>query len=347
MIGHRFHYTEAYGMPILAATRDVAIPHAFWLVTIMVFGAIIGSFLNCYIYRWPRRISVLKRSRSFCPRCQHNLAWYDNIPILSWTSLIGRCRYCGAPISWMYPTVEALTAGLFGLTYYTFRMLNPNFPVAHVLVLVALIAALIAIAFVDCQVKRIPSEITYSGILLAPVLSFLVPSLHRFQPAALRFFDQDAIAILIPHTPHRLDAVVSSIMWGALSGGILLALGVIWRVVRNKYAMGEGDMLMMAMVGGLLGHYGFISIFVAATVGTLLVVLGGLIIGLVRYAVADPRERKFELPMVLPFGPLLAIGIAIMIFWGPLLIGGYLYLLDFPRPIILDYVCPLIDARVF
>src|SRR3990167_4615259 len=82
------------------------------------FGLIIGSFLNAVIYRLPRGISLLHPKRSFCPSCQHSLAWWENLPVLSWIFLKGRCSHCHAPISWRYPLIEVITAFLFLACYY-------------------------------------------------------------------------------------------------------------------------------------------------------------------------------------------------------------------------------------
>ena len=88
------------------------VPHWAYLFVVTWFGAMVGSFLNCFIYRWPRRISVWKKKRSFCPHCKAQIAWYDNFPLLSWIVLRARCRHCKEPIHWIYPVIEALTAGL-------------------------------------------------------------------------------------------------------------------------------------------------------------------------------------------------------------------------------------------
>jgi leader peptidase (prepilin peptidase)/N-methyltransferase len=315
-----------------------AVPPVFWLVSVACFGAVLGSFLNCFIYRWPRRISIWKRSRSFCPRCKAQLRALDNIPILSWVFLAGKCGHCRQPISWVYPTVELLTASLFALTFYTFGMLNPEFSWPVRIIYLALVAALIAIAFVDCQVKRIPNEIVIPGIPLALFLSFCFPQLHVFQPGAFRVMSP-AVGI-----PHRIDSVLAALQWGILSGGFLLAMDVLWRVVRRKQAFGFGDVKLMAMAGALIGHYAFLAIFVASTVGTILIVGFMALKEGVRWLLAKPGERKqFNLQLKVPFGPFLAIGLGVMLFWGPILTGLMQVLIDAPPPRVLDYICPFID----
>jgi leader peptidase (prepilin peptidase)/N-methyltransferase len=144
--------------------------------------------------------------------------------------------------------------------------------------------------------------------------------------------------------PHPIDSLLAAVQWGFLSGGVLYALGVLWRLVRGIEAMGFGDVKLMAMVGGLLGHYGFLAIPLAATAGTVVFVLGGLIVALARYLVTRGEGGKFSLQMRVPFGPLLAIGTALMLFWGPLVMGVYVRLITPFGPVWLDYVCPFWDA---
>lgn len=135
-----------------------------------VLGAVTGSFLNACIHRMPRGVSLLEPKRSFCPSCGKTIPWYENLPVLSWLVLRGKCSGCGASISWRYPVVELLTAGLFlvlwlkfgfpvGLAYYTFA------------------ALLIAATFIDFEHFIIPDEITLGGSVLGILLSLAVPEL--------------------------------------------------------------------------------------------------------------------------------------------------------------------------
>ncbi|MFP4145846.1 MAG: prepilin peptidase [Phycisphaeraceae bacterium] len=166
--------------------------HLFWIILFFAYGAAIGSFLNVVIYRLPAGESLV-RPASHCPRCQHGLAWYDNIPIFGWLLLRGRCRYCGEPISVQYPLIELLTATSFaGL--YAFYYLTPLRPVfaeaglfatwpAMVAQLV-LIGCLIAATLVDIRLFIIPLAIPWAAAAVALVLLPLAAALGWQGPLA-------------------------------------------------------------------------------------------------------------------------------------------------------------------
>ena len=135
-----------------------------------VLGAVTGSFLNACIHRMPRGISLLNPKRSFCPNCEKAIPWYENLPVLSWIILRGKCSGCGAPISFRYPLVELLTAGLFLALW-----LNFGFPLG--MVYFSFAALLIAATFIDFEHLIIPDEITLGGALLGIALSAAVPEL--------------------------------------------------------------------------------------------------------------------------------------------------------------------------
>ncbi len=280
-------------------------------------GAIVGSFLNAFIYRWPFRISMWKVKRSFCPRCKHTIAWYDNIPILSYILLRGRCRHCNKPIHVRYLAVEVLTSALFGLTFYHCRILNRAsglYTWPHTAVLLAMIAALIGVGFVDCMVRRIPNEITIPAIIAAPVISFLVPELHAFA----RLPDLGSL---------RVQALVDCLGGIILCGGGLWLLGVVGSFLLKKEAMGFGDVKLMAMIGGLWGWANGIFVIVAGAVV-------GSFVGGAFFLLTGRRK--------VPFGPFLAIGAAIVFFWGPLIAAWYWGLITGQRQF-LAYRVPFID----
>jgi len=205
-----------------------------------LLGALIGSFLNVCILRWgaePKESIV--RPRSHCPRCGKGLSWYENVPVLSWLLLRGRCRGCGQPISIMYPLIELATAALWG--YVVWR---------HGLTLEALRGAvfgtiLLGIAMTDARKYIIPDEFTWGGLVIG-----LLFSLAGGWPAL-------AAAAL-----------------GAVVGfGILWLVGTVGTWVFKEDAMGGGDIKMMAMVGAFLGWQGvLLTIFLGAFAGTLLFV---------------------------------------------------------------------------
>jgi leader peptidase (prepilin peptidase) / N-methyltransferase len=148
----------------------IELPPWFGGLVAAIFGAIIGSFLNAVIHRLPRGISLDKPRRSFCPSCQSQIAWYHNLPIISWLWLRGRCASCGANISIRYWIIELLTAGLF----FALWELH-GWPLAPIYAIFT--ALLIAATFIDIDFLIIPDEITIGGTLLGVLLAMLVPSL--------------------------------------------------------------------------------------------------------------------------------------------------------------------------
>lgn len=172
-----------------------------------VLGAIVGSFLNACIYRMPRGISLSDPKRSFCPGCHKLIPWYENLPLVSWLALRARCSGCGMRISWRYPGVEALTAGLFLAAW-----LWHGLPLAPVYWL--FLALMVAATFIDIEHFIIPDEITWGGTAAGLVLSFLVPQMMR--------------------TDVRWQAVLLSL------GGAALGFGILWLVVEGgKLAFGR------------------------------------------------------------------------------------------------------------
>ena len=133
-----------------------------------IFGLLIGSFLNVCIYRWPRDLSVV-RPRSFCPACEKPIAWFDNIPLVSYALLRGKCRHCGGGIDWRYPLVEALTAAAF--CWFVWH-LGPSLAAAKYCVFSAI---LIALTFADLETRLLPDELTLGGAAVGVVFAWFIP----------------------------------------------------------------------------------------------------------------------------------------------------------------------------
>jgi leader peptidase (prepilin peptidase) / N-methyltransferase len=202
---------------------------------VVVIGLVIGSFLNVVIARVPERRSLV-HPRSACPGCGTTIAWYDNIPILSFLALRGRCRACAITIPWRYPLVESLTAALFLAAYLAFG------PTLDAVVAAVLLAALVAITAIDLQCQIIPDVISLPGILagcLANVATGRVP---------------------------WVDSLLGVVVGGGLFMVIILASGG---------GMGGGDMKLGAMLGAFLGwKVLLVAVFVAVILGgTLALVL--------------------------------------------------------------------------
>jgi leader peptidase (prepilin peptidase)/N-methyltransferase len=183
------------------------------LAAVVVFGLVLGSFLNVVIARLPERRS-LWAPRSACPGCGAAIAWYDNVPLLSFALLRGRCRACAMPIPWRYPLVEAATGAAFGLAWIEFG------PSLELVVAAALLAALIATTAIDLRHQIIPDAITLPGIL-AGILANV----------ATRHLSWTEVALGI-----------------ALGGGVFFAI-----IVASGGGMGAGDMKLGAMLGAFLG----------------------------------------------------------------------------------------------
>jgi leader peptidase (prepilin peptidase)/N-methyltransferase len=172
------------------------------------FGALIGSFLNVCIYRIPREISMIRPARSFCPNCQSPIPGHENIPILSWFLLRGRCTHCRTPISPRYAIVETLTALLFA----TAAFLVPIPTLFSVLVIVSI---LVVITFVDIEFFIIPDLLSKGGIAAGPLLSLLTPGLHK--------------------TSSPLVAVVLSLSGALIGAFILFAISELGKLVFGRY----------------------------------------------------------------------------------------------------------------
>lgn len=199
-----------------------------------LFGTVVGSFLNVCIYRLPKEESIVA-PRSRCPACQSPVRALDNIPLISFALLRGRCRACGASIAWRYPLVETLTGILFALTVVRFGV------TLQTALLLTFLAGLIVISFIDLDHQIIPNVITLPGIPLGILTGFL-------------FRD-----------PPLLDRLI-----GALAGAGFLYLVLFYGgVLYGQEAMGEGDLNLIAMVGAFLGWKAVIvTILVGCLVGS-------------------------------------------------------------------------------
>jgi leader peptidase (prepilin peptidase)/N-methyltransferase len=187
------------------------------LVLAGVLGLAVGSFLNVCIYRLPRRQSLV-HPPSRCPRCGRGLSWFDNIPVVSWLALRGRCRQCGEPIAAQYPIVEIVTAVLFVAVV----VLTPTVPL--IVSRLVLGSALIVLFMIDLEHQILPNVITLPGIAVGLALSLLAP-------------------------PGIVDAAIGA----ALGAGVLYAIAAGYYLVRKEEGMGMGDVKMLAMIGAFLG----------------------------------------------------------------------------------------------
>jgi leader peptidase (prepilin peptidase) / N-methyltransferase len=288
---------------ILAGTENpLTIPLALACALAAVLGAMIGSFLNVVIHRLPREESIVFPN-STCPRCRAAIKAYDNIPILSFLILRGRCRACGAQISPRYPAVEALTALLFATVAW-----HDGVSAALVFDLV-FASAMVALVFIDAEHMLLPNAITYPGFVFALVARVAIP--HLNSPAHFDDLTQ-LIAILPKNYPTWLVSLIGAGIGALAGGGSLWLMGFLWEKLRGVEAMGFGDVKMMLMVGAYLGW--------RLTILTIL--LGALIGSLAGIGLMLQRGQR-NLQMMLPFGIFLGIGAVTSLLVGTRLIAWY------------------------
>ena len=276
----------------------------FMPAVVAVFGAMVGSFLNVCIYRIPAEKSIIHPG-SHCA-CGQPIAWYDNIPVLSWFILRGKARCCGRPYSFRYAFVELLTAALFLACW----MLFPADKAACGLVFVSV---LIAATFIDLDHMIIPDVFTLGAGALGVLLSFLVPALHGQHGG---FFIVDS-----------LRSGTAGLQGLLVGSGLVLWIALLAEMVLKKEAMGFGDVKFVGMIGAFCGWQGAVfSVFGGAVVGTLWFVIALIIQKLSGKpaAIAPPAET--------PEGEAAPLGFGMHVPFGPMLaIAGLLYFLIFHR----------------
>ncbi len=248
---------------------------------LFLLGAVVGSFLNVCVFRIPKHESIIFPA-SHCQRCQHLVHWRDNIPIVSFALLKGRCRHCHAPISSQYLWVEILCGALFILFYAVFGASVRGG------VYLMLSLALLTESLIDWKHQIIPDGITLFGIMIGLAASGLFPELHG-QSVWFRGLLSAGLGVL-------------------LGGGVLYALGTVSEWIMKKETMGGGDVKLLAMIGATLGWKGvfgtlLVSSFVGSAVGIFLRWRRG-------------QER-------IPFGPYLAFGAFLYLFFGQRMIEAY------------------------
>ncbi len=262
-----------------------------WIFTL---GLAIGSFLNVCIYRIPKKISLL-RPGSSCFYCNKTITWYDNIPILSYIFLKGKCRRCGHKISIRYPIVETITGVVFWLLFYNIYILNiePLYTYGFYTILCCI---LIVCTFVDLELHIIPNEVSYTGLILAPLASLVYPRLHNTN-ASLRYLEVGG--------NQWINSFLASLMGVFIAGGLIFLCGVIGKLVLRKDAMGFGDVKLMGVIGGFLGwKLGLVTFFLAPFFGLL-------------FGIPKLFLKKGH---VIPYGPFLSLAAFVCILYKDIFI---------------------------
>jgi len=255
------------------------------IVVAFVFGAIVGSFLNVCIVRIPKGDSIVHPA-SHCPSCKKPIRFYDNVPLLSYLLLRGRCHSCGERISPRYFFVELLMGCLSVALYYQFG-LSLAFLVSFIFV-----ASLIVISFIDLDVRIVPDVISLPGIVMGLLFSIVG-----------RYLINDSFDVI----PSPLSALIGVLV----GGGFLLALAWAYEAFTGIEGMGGGDIKLLAMIGAFLGWTSIpFTIFFAS--------LTGSVIGL-GFMIAKGVGRRFALP----FAPFLCLGALFYLFFGDRLVEFY------------------------
>jgi leader peptidase (prepilin peptidase) / N-methyltransferase len=247
------------------------VPLLFGMQQVFVFlvGCCFGSFYNVLIHRLPAGESIVSPG-SHCPRCGHPISFYDNIPLLSYLILRGKCRHCGERILLRYPLVEALTGALSLLLFWRYGFM-PQFFIEWLLV-----SLLVIITFIDLDTYLIPDILSVPGMLAGFALSFF----------SLRLSWSDSLLGIV------------------LGGGFFYLVAIGFRYLRHKEGLGGGDIKLLAMIGAFVGWPGVVFTVLAAS---LLGTAAGIVIMW--------RTRK-GLGAMVPFGPFLASGAVLYLFWG-------------------------------
>jgi leader peptidase (prepilin peptidase)/N-methyltransferase len=233
----------------------------FLVCAMFVAGLAFGSFLNVCISRVPCDLSIVSPP-SFCPRCRASILWRDNIPLLSWIMLRGRCRKCGLPISLRYPAVELLTAVLFAACYtsFGFTWLTVKFCVFCFLV--------VGLTFMDAETGLLPHEFTYPGIVLGLVFAWIVPGEATGTSSLLNACGLRGIA------PGPELSVLDSVLGALLGAGFFYLAWALYYLARRRHGMGFGDIALIAMIGTFLGlKLTVLVIFFAPIMATLFAVV--------------------------------------------------------------------------
>jgi leader peptidase (prepilin peptidase)/N-methyltransferase len=281
---------------------------------VALVGACVGSFINVVAYRLPRACMSIAKPRSRCPRCSTPIAWYDNLPVLSWLLLKGRCRSCKAPISFRYPLVELIVAAAFvAVALVVLPKEALRNPAANGLlwldwtVRCTITAALVALTLIDLDYLILPDAITKPGIVLGPVLAFLAPGVQPTNVIGAWNIGGRSLEVQIGD---RWVAAIHGVL-GAAAGFLLLwFIGWAGSKVFRKPAMGFGDVKMLAAMGGVLGFWAVLALVIASFVGA--------IVGI---AVKMAGKGRY-----IPFGPFLAVGMWVVMLWGERVFSAWLSL---------------------
>jgi len=268
----------------------------------VIIGLLVGSFLNVCISRIPLRKSIVS-PRSICPNCSQQIKFYDNIPIISFVFLSGRCRFCKAGIFWQYPIVEIITGLIFWITYLSYGAQVRSF------VLLIFFSALIVLIFIDLNERILPNIITLPGILVGIACSFWI---SIDDPTGLFVLKSLGISEQIEWRVSFTNSLLGIIV----CGGFFWLVASIYLYLKKIEGMGGGDIKLMGMIGAFLGvKVTLLTIVIGSMLGTL--------IGLSFIKIMN-KDIKYELP----FGSFLGVAAIFSALWGAQIISWYLNLVN-------------------
>lgn len=334
------------GDTLLQTAAFANLPAAFYVAAFFLFGLTFGSFLNVCIYRLPRDLSVVS-PRSMCPNCGEAIAFYDNIPVLSWLVLRGRCRNCKAPISPRYAIVELLTGIFFIFAWLaprtgwfegSYRQVilssyrtwpAPYAPNALVFQLCALVFFLIGLVFTDAETKLLPDLLTKPGIVVGLAFSLIVPV-------------EGPVSIYVHSIESwRILSLLNAVAGAVLGSAFILGVALVYEALRKVEGMGRGDVKLMALIGAFLGvKLTLLVLLLGSLVGSCFGLLLMLLVWRKRLArrrrsargesAAGAAGRAWQSARLIyrnfeiPFGVFLGAGALVAAFCGPAIIAWYM-----------------------
>lgn len=267
------------------------VPDGFFSVVMTVFGLLLGSFGNVVIWRFPRGESVVSPG-SHCPACDAPVRWYDNLPVVSWFVLHGRCRECAEPISTRYPLVETASGVLWVTAALAFG------PTPQSLVAAIFFWTLLVLSMIDLDTMRLPNPII-AALALFGLTSVLFSQFAGVHAAPLTTATDSPL----------LDAALGVLLGGGVSGGV----AGLYALIRGRSGFGMGDVKLLGAMGLFLGPYVLLALMIGSMVGAV-------------YGIASAARSGSGLSAKIPFGPFLALGGIATALAGPELVDWYLSL---------------------
>jgi leader peptidase (prepilin peptidase) / N-methyltransferase len=252
----------------------------------LAIGAIVGSFLNVVIHRYPREESIVFPP-SRCPQCSTAIKPYDNIPIVSYAILRGRCRACHAPISMRYPLIELANA-----LFYLAIFLRTGISIAFIPI-AAIVSMFIVLIYIDAEIQILPDVIDLPGIAIGIAIGAFG-------------LDQLTNGLVLAHS------LLDSILGAAIGGGVLLTIALAYKLLRHIEGMGLGDVKMLAMIGAVMGAQALLPVLLIASVSGALCAI----------PLAVRHDKGMQL--AIPFGVFLGFGAITVLFFGSTLWESWL-----------------------